>query len=1323
MNETQRQILLQAVTHRQELVTDDALFDALDNVRVALSTWNLQGAIPYAQELREWGLLAEDESASLSVETQPEEAEMQPVAEGAPLLDDNAVQGILTELRRRISASDPGSADHTTLRAIRQAVHRWRETRDGPLPHADELAAWGIWPPTPDAATPDPDDALQPEFDAARALAEKHPYQAIKQLEDLQLRARGNLAAPLATALSQTRVALTRRTEALAIEARRVVAQRPQDLEAQATAWRAVTALNPESYEAQEALSQLELRVQEAIADELDELVRLAQDAANRNHLPDLNACLGRAEGLRQRGERGDLPADLAARAKTVEVTVKDLRQATRDDLGVASTKKVQGDLRGAYHLAREYFEQGIPVVIDTAGILGAAGAEVQVGDFFQLVGADFLAATRQKVDERLAAGRAAKRQSPDQALADLVEAQGWLTDEVWTIDHKQSLRSQLEEVEREIEAVKRLQTAFNQARKKVTAARQPGVPAQEQVRLLIEAQQLYPDYPSIAEYIEEARDNLAGQLVGDVETAIAEAHRQTGLEQFDAARSTLQQARDAALLQIPQPKADSLLAQALAHVAQEEQTINQAEQALARLLDLLKQVDAKLSDYDADKALLTLNEARALLEQVPEAQRDQTRVKDARGRVAARQGDAENYDAGRRAYEKRDWAAAYDYFDKITSAFGQKAEADQLRRRAQAVVDIEAARQAETAKKWGDALKSYRAAAYLLTETGEDGLTGGLLQEAQEALARLSPIEQNDREITQALTTAREQLEQARARVASREKQTLRDRLSPLPELAAIVATLEAKAQTLSTLGAELDDVLSQARAVWRAALFPALREVVKNPHTEEVLLEAAHQRARELKAAGLLYADKTGDNVEVLYYELEAQHLDKTYERLKTLPLTRWIAEEEARRRQNNPQDTSTPTQLEWLLAIEDNRQARWSLPLMTKSDALHEQLLQARQARMTLELRQEEEKSVAAAQCFLAENIRTGRWPTEPQWLHVWIDLCWRADNWESADVAARRFSDTSLEDRETHVKIWLELNRVARAFAGGDAKTALTQLDALRDMYSAEDLFDAIEEKLKRSALTTLLDNAAAERRELESMIARARAERRELETVAESVRAERCFAMAQKYTQVLLLDENNREAQEGLRWTGEYIEPLIAQRCKDAAALKVSRGDIKTARDTAARLLIELQAIEDVAPYLTLSDEIKAELPAALEQIQAKKQWWDTVISQRAEFERELGDALSLPTSLDEEDPERGGWDFAEARRLLTTLKNQAVRFDRRDTEILPMIDSDIRRIDDYEATARALLELARPLLTAVREERFETVIQRVQDLEDRKSVV
>lgn len=1283
MNETERQDLLQDLTRRlnqPDMRDDDALFDALDDVRLALQNWDLQGDIPHQDELRAWGLLGENGL---------------PPGETAPRPDEAQLQDIHNRLRQQISAALPGTPYHAGLRGARDALRGW--DGQGELPCADWLAEWGIWPPDADAG-------LWPEFEAACALAQTHPRQAIERLQALQARAAGRLADRLKSELDKTHVELERRAQELIAQAEQVARQKPQDREAQAQAWRAVTDIKPDSLEAQDALARLDRRVQEAIAAELDEIERQAQNAAQRLRLPDLNACLGRAEGLRR---RGDLPADLAVRAKNVEKAVLALRQQTRDELGVASTKKVEGDLREAYELAHEYMGSGVPVIPDTGGVLGPVDADVPTGRFWELVSADFLAATRQKVAERLTAARAAKRQSPLQALAELAEARGWLVDEVWTPDHRKALNSQLEEVDREIATVQEIQKNYDRARERVTAARQTGVPAREQLQLLNQAEQLYSDYPQMAEYIESARDNLAGQLAGDVAAQIAQAQLLAGQEQFDRARAVLSQARAAALQEVPQPKPDGSLAQALARLAGQEEAVNQAEQSLAAMSELVDGVEQQLAAYDDDKNLLRLEEAARLLEQVPPAQRDHFRVATARAKLAVRQGDRKNFEAGRRAYESRNWTEAYGFFVRIGPAFEQADQAALFRRRAQAAAAMDAARAAEQGKNWANALVSYRTADEWLSQAGEDGLTAGLRSEAQSALRRLSEIQANDREITRALDLYRAQLEGARKRIETRQNQTRRDQLSPLPEIPAIVADLESKQQTSSTLGTKIDELLGQARTLWRDAFLPALWAVANDPHVEEVLLEQACQRAQELKAAGLLYADKAQgeQDVERLYDRLKARLLDQEYERIKRTSFATWSAQEQQRRRQANPPDNSAPVELDWLRAIEQNRQERWDLPEINKPEQIQAQLKQARQACLACEMDQiEEQQGAAAAQQFLGNQIRSGLLGPEPDLLRMWIELCWRAQDWPAAQAAAQRFADTGLDDRETWVKIWLGLTDAAREFADLDIPRAQAQLASLRAAYDAYgELFDQIESRLTERTLRALRDAA----REAQGRLSQA----------PESERIDLCLDVVRRYAQILMLAPKDGVALHELKQIEKDIKPLIEQRCQKTKTIKVTRGDIKAARDEAARLLIDLQAIQGVMAHLTLPADTQTELEDSMRRLQARKEWWESALRQWGEWDGMVNEALSSPSAIDPEDPDKGGWDLNGARQLLTALRNKAIHRDIRDDQVLSLVNDAVQQIERFEGTAGKLMELARPLMEAVRQEQFDVVITRAQELE------
>lgn len=1274
MNESQRQNLLKHLGRMLAQAVSDEEFTALDDVRSALKKWDLQGAIPHEAELRAWGI---DPEAPLVMDE-----EVPPVAAPASVVvpDEAEVAQILQTLRERIAANAP---DADAQRVVRKELLAWRDAgRPAPLPYAEELAAWGIWPPAPPAAqaTPpvseppptafDPDAALLSDYETARSLIAAQPYQAIQRLEALQARAQGGLVERLAADLSEARVELQCRTEALVIAAQRVQQQYPKDLTAQSEAWRAVTTLNRESLVAQQALQKLQQRTREALESEIKALEHDAREAAKRDDLPALNAARGAAEAL---AARTDLPDDLTEPVQALVTTVLNLLSGTRGRLGVASTLQVEGDLRESYRLARESFDKGIPMLVDTGGVLGPADAEVKTLDFFKVVSASFLEATRKKVDERLSSARAIQRGAPDAALARLEEARAWLTDEVWTPDHRQKLRPQLETVEQEIKEIESLLKRFQKAQEVVLQARADGVAARERLRLLNAAQQSYPDYPGIKEYLEDARDNLAGELAGVVAAQIVEAQRLTLQEQFPEALGKLQQARAEALRDVPAPKEGSALALALARVAQEEAAVAVAEQALRDLKKLLEQVVSKLEDYKQDKTnLLPLNEARALLDQVPEAQQRHPRVQDVRSRVAMEQGEAENYSAGKSAYARRDWSGAQEYFSKVTSAFAQYNEAQQLSWRAQAALVAEEAQKAELDKRWGDALKLYIQALYLFGEAGgADDLTGSLAAACREAKQR---IEENDQRFRLPLEQAQKALTQAQKSTPD-PKAPLPNRLDPIAEFKTIIDALTPLIETPSALSEDIKTTLRLAREAWRQAYLPALKEAVGNATLSEGLLEAARKRAAELKAAGLLYST----DEETLYYQLEGKLLDQAYARLYAAEVQDWAA-------------------------LERNRRARLDLPVVEKSAEHQAQWSEAHQKRLENEIRLlREQQGVAAAQKFLGEQIRVGKLRAEQRWLRLWLELCWEARDWEEADQVAQRLGEIAPDPQARRVQatLWRGLTRAARAYAEDDMEGARSQMEAVRQQVS-DSVVNDVEAQLEEQTLQRLLNTAEQARRALEKS--------------GSAATPEQYFTVARAYGLALQLSPDHAVAKQGLSAMSSRIEPVLRNRCQEAEALRILKQDLTAACAAAGQLLDDLKALQAIVTHLTLSTEDQNALARALAIQQKKKERWDRAVIQLKQFEEAVQEALTCPDAprLDDLD-NSGGWDFSTAQAMLKPLQVEAKK--EQDQGLRELLEAEQRRLEGYEESARRVMQRVRALLQAIVAEQFETVTTAVKSLE------
>lgn len=1244
MEEYQRQALLKSLDRLIQSAEDEE-FELLDDMRSALKKWDLQGPIPYEAELRAHHI--DLEFAFLS-----------PNAE--------EVRQILKALQERLKATAAVSSQYEQLNEVRRAVKDWSESGcQGALPHAEELAAWGIWPP----AVSDPDAELLSEYEMAHALMATQLYQAKQRLNALQERARGRLVESIAADLADAEVELQRGTKARIAAVREVQREKPGDLDAQVRAWREVTAFNPESLEAQAELQALQVRVQKALEAEMKSIEAAAREAAAADHLPDLQAARGEAEAL---AARADLPEELRVAAEKLKTDVLAWLAQTRERLNQASTLAVQGNLREAYQDARDKLDRNIPMLVDAGGLLGSPDQEVYTRDFFRVVGGQYVSAISALVEGRLESARATKSSDPEKALADLKEAGGWLQDEIWTTDHRRSLRPQLDEIGREIQDVERLLVHFKEAREKVEAARAVGIAARERLDLLNEAQQLYPNYPQIEAYLGEARDNLAGELAGEVEAQVVEAHRLMGDEKFDEALKILKQAREAALRDVPAPKADSRLAQALAHVAQEEAAVVGAEKDWHHLEVLLKQVDEKLMKYVQDKEPGLLDEARALLEQVSPAWREHPSTQVLRGRLAAQQGDADNFLAGKKAYEDKQWAAAEGYFDKVRPAYADYAEAQRLHTRAMAMWAVEDGQRAEKEGDWQLALGCYVKAVAWLEEAGEDALTLGVTQVYRDKRDKISS---NDRKFREPLNEAKTQLEQAQRGVLAASA-PLRDRLDPIPQFAAIVTKLEPLLKEPSVLVEDIKIMLRDVRKQWREAYVPALgavRDAVREADMSEEVLKVACERARELKEAGLLYVT----DEERLYFELEGCRLDAAYRHLRAAESPKW---EE----------------------IEQNRQERQALRLVEQPDSIREELAEARRQRVENEIRKvREEKGAEAARRWLSEQVRSGKLPADAQWLQMWVELCWETGAWDEADVAVARLAEArgDLQERRNQASLWRGLTNAARAYAEDDIEGGRRYIQDLKNKKLSDSVIQEQEQELERTALGRLLNRAEGKRRDFAGRNAPAR--------------PEEYYQVARDYGLVLQLDPQNPVAKGGLKEISSNIVPIVRQLSVEARSLVIG-GDVKRACEEAGRLLNELNAFETIVNDLNLPGDVAQELKAAQETLSSKKGLWEEAAAQLEQSKRAVCDALAYPAPLREDNSEDGGWDFSEAKKLLDNLWSRAVK--EKDYGLQDLLRSKREQLDLYEKEALDIMEGVRRLLGAICKEDFESVIREADAL-------
>lgn len=962
-----------------------------------------------------------------------------------------------------------------------------------------------------------------------------------------------------------------------------------------------------------------------------------------------------------------------------------------RDELGKASTIFGLGEYKPAYAMAKRYLDVA-PVAIDREGILGTQDKEVSSQELHDAVRERYLTYLKERIHDRLEQVEVEQIRSPEGALDHLGEVQEWLEDTVLTPEDKRILREEAELVDESREHVERLLEKYTQAGELITQART--AKPDEALDLLARARTIYENYPGLDHEYEKARQNRGAAFAGKVGAAIAEAKSAASKDRFTQARKTLNDIRDRALEILPQPAPGSPLAQALDSVQQTLEDIQEEETSYETMQAILKDVEAALGRYEESKASQELTVARESLEGVPRDRKQHAELIAVRAKLASIQGDDENWKEGRRAYDQQDWDAALGYFRKIGDDFARKKEeVGQLAARARAAQEISDAEEDERERRWEDAVQHYRAAAErfdgwdhdsgqprALARWDTDILTQPIAEKCHVALQRLAPLAENDRRVREILDEAETLLRGAQRRLEAIEETggELVNRLDPIHQFPRAVELLEnlqreesgagqaglSDSGLMTTLSKEITTELARAREAWRGAYVKVLE--MARASNDLGAMEKALDRGDELEQANLLYDPQDKE----IYAELACAYYDLQYARLMAQSAKDWQA-------------------------IHENRQKRLQVAGVQHPDSVQEQLAQAQRKHIDQAMmRIYEEGGPEAARDYLGSQMdASDAIRFNPELVQRLIELCWDAHDWEGAESGARRLSDETVRDGEVQAEVWLELTRMAQAFADDQIEIGQARIPALcREYLLYEDLIRDKERQCLRVTLTRLL-------REGRGLIAS-----RPLQAAGKYARALKIIAEQNR------LPTETREARTALARIGRDFGPVVKERCTQAVELRVKHGDLTAAISQAEKLRSELRPIHEVAEPLQLGTELAAVMANALGQLETNLESWHNVDEQLRAAERELADGLAVPLPI--LDYDTGGWDFEEARECLTTALQKAGR----DRELVGLVKADASKLEACEKDANALLELIRPLMAAVRDEDFDTVVLKSQEL-------
>lgn len=519
---------------------------------------------------------------------------------------------ILRKLRDNISDVE----DDATFYAMRDAyktIRAWSANGAmGQIPFATELVMWGILRNLPGTNLSEDDSVdnglLSSPVDSSKQLTEQELYdEAITLLQNgryyaayqslfaLQKEAVGHLQVAITLSCAEAQNKLSKQTGKCREKAISYTEKCPNDFRGQRSLWKQVLEVNPDDGKARLALHHIEEREQaDNTVTEMEQLHQDANNALVALRLSEMNRTLGQAENLQQ----NNILPHLQSKLDDLVQYICRLRDQLRSQLGSASTLAVSGNQREAYRQAKEYVDKGMVVIFDQAGITGEVG-EVDSYLFYQETGKRFRASLRDLAQQRFSQADAQKKQNPALALKTLQDTRQLLQDDILNKEDRYELQPTLNEIEQEIECVEERLHNFEYARAKVLDADSPGQLPEDKYRLYREAREIYPDYPSVDNYVAEAAEIVTTITAGQLQEKIIRAQRRRERDDYEGALELLQVSRQQALIMLSSFKSDSHLTRILDEVTRLEQDIITDERYYQHMMRTLGEIDNLLNDYD----------------------------------------------------------------------------------------------------------------------------------------------------------------------------------------------------------------------------------------------------------------------------------------------------------------------------------------------------------------------------------------------------------------------------------------------------------------------------------------------------------------------------------------------------------------------------------------------------------------------------------------------------------------------------------------------------------------------------------------------------
>jgi len=1188
-------------------------------------------------------------------------------------MKNSQIEALLQEIR--LTALDADDDVFEDLTTARKAIQMWgKNGRSGPIPYQEELKAWGIWQKI-DASTtliaedepeesafPDVADELVQAYQDAIAMLNNERYHSARNaFGALQAEAKAgtSFAEQVDSGYEDAARKLDQAVTPLIQAAKEYGQQHPDDLDKQRELWQTILQKNPDNVAAKQALQGLETQGDRVrIEKEMIRIQQAMETAVFKNDLPAANRQLGAIQALAEGNGFGDLQLGLDGLVAQITSQRADLR----DLLGAASTLSVTGNTREGYSQARNFMNAGVPMMVDAAGLFGKADAEVDTIQLFAETRRRFLSSLISLAQQRRQLADQQRKETPQVAQKTLENALDLLDDDILTSEDHGELQDARLGIENELAKIKERVRQHAEAREFVLKADEPGVSFEEKLRFYREAKEIYPEYRSLDNYIEDTQDALAAQLAGRVKDMMTGIQIDLSRDEFQKALEGVKTVRANVYEEVPQPKGGSALEKVLLDLDQLNQDIITADGEHHTMMTLLTEVDALLDSYIEAQDPNVLADVRQRLDSLPGKQAQHQQVRQRRLRLTNSQGDRENWRQGMDAYRIREWESAQTFLQQVADSpkAANRVEAEQRARRAQAAFYVEEGRQAELNRNWGRAVDRYKEANRLFEESGTDEQTELLHNDCRDKLDRLKPLEENDQRVQQVISQAKSLIREGQNSVKVR--RSLLERVESVSQFKRAVETLLAVRQQDTTLTTELELTLRDAREAWRKNYLEGMGQAATSKDVS--ILQKAVNRGEDLQAQNLLYeATDKG-----LLQKLQEQLLDTEY--------TNLLAER-----------TPAPN------LVEENRRKRWEIA-NPKTDELYAQYQSAMEDRVMRSLSDELGKSNDAALQYLKGEMRRPELYQSERLFQKFMRLCWTTANWDDArrqaEGLAYRAHVTQAQQKSV---AWVGLTQAAMLLDQGNLPSFMAELDGLKTLGQ------------KHPDLDFLLTDEEAWliKQRLEKLV-------REAQTAARSQDEQELIKAAQLYAEAHELGEDDSRVQTGLENLGRKLNNSLEIYATQAQTMTIRRS-LPDSISQAEGLLFILQSIYRVQHVLNLKPDTIGALQDGREQIQKKLTPWKKIQAQFERLDKTKIDYLTFPESLHSDGT--GGWRI----RDLITQMSPLLQTAQGDRELIQLVTVKRDQLSELDNKADELNQQVHALAQAIQSESFTDVLKAANQLE------